>query len=307
MENKVLNDFKVDNKLVGDQVLSLLIDSQIEGSCNGQLSEGVYSMMCAITPDLAKILLENCNNNNRPLDKINYTNLKNAMLNGEWIFDGTPIQFDSEGNLINGQHRLTAVILADMYIPFMVIFGLNNKAFKVIDTGKNRGLSDVFAIDGIPNYRNASATTKFLYNFNRGVYDTYNGYKGISNTEALNYYKTLENISESVKFGVTLFGTNSQLKVLPAKYLCGFHYLFSKVDKEAGEDFLNQLFSGIGLEVNSPILVLRNKILLIKSNKNLTLTTKELIKNIIYCWNKWRDGEKIQKIKLPTTQTLEIQ
>jgi hypothetical protein len=43
------------------------------------------------------------NNHNRPLTRTNITKISNAMTNGEWVFDGTPISFDKYGNLLNGQ------------------------------------------------------------------------------------------------------------------------------------------------------------------------------------------------------------
>lgn len=50
------------------------------------------------------------NKNNRKLNEATVERYVNMMSKGEWIMNGEPICFDRYGNLVNGQHRLTAII-----------------------------------------------------------------------------------------------------------------------------------------------------------------------------------------------------
>ena len=87
------------------------------------------------------------------------------MVNGKWMFDASPIQFDVDGKLINGQHRMRSLIKSNTSQTFLIVLGLDNETFKVMDTGRNRQASDVFSIAGIPNYKRVSTLTSFVYVF----------------------------------------------------------------------------------------------------------------------------------------------
>ena len=69
------------------------------------------------------------------------------MKNGLWqIADA--IKFDLNGMLCDGQHRLSAVILAKISIDFLVIVGFSPDAAVVIDKGRNRTFVDSAKLRG---------------------------------------------------------------------------------------------------------------------------------------------------------------
>lgn len=76
-----------------------------------------------ITPRIAKTMLSH-NTGNRPLRKAVVQRYATDMENGDWQDNGDPIRFDTNGRLIDGQHRLEAVILSDTPIDAWVLRGL---------------------------------------------------------------------------------------------------------------------------------------------------------------------------------------
>ena len=100
-----------------------------------------------ITPSKAKTYLE-ANTNNRNVKDRHVLKLSNEMKSGRWKQDtAETIKISKTGRILDGQHRLMAVIQSGVSIYFHVAKGLNEEVFDVIDTGSNRSAADVFKIN----------------------------------------------------------------------------------------------------------------------------------------------------------------
>lgn len=73
------------------------------------------------------------------------------MRNGNWRVTHQPIAISPDGAVLDGQHRLHAVILADATVTMLVAYDIDPTTFAVIDTGTSRGTHDALKIAGIPN------------------------------------------------------------------------------------------------------------------------------------------------------------
>src|SRR5688572_11095199 len=100
-----------------------------------------------ITPETAKAMLAQ-NTRNRHLRSKHVQHLAEAMRGGRWTMNGDTIRFNGNGELIDGQHRLAAVIESETPITTAVIRGLDFAAFDTIDTGAKRMAADALTIDG---------------------------------------------------------------------------------------------------------------------------------------------------------------
>jgi len=99
-----------------------------------------------ITPEKALEYKKLNFDKNRKISIPHVYNLKLAMLNKEWVSDGSDIKFDIEGRLIDGQHRLEAIIRAGIPVEMLVTRGLSHEAAQVMDRGKTRSVSDVLKL-----------------------------------------------------------------------------------------------------------------------------------------------------------------
>ena len=95
-----------------------------------------------ITPEIAKTMLGE-NVNNRRISRDNVNLFAREIRNGEWRFNGEAIKFGKDGRLLDGQHRLLAVIAADKPLTTLVIRGLEDETQQTMDSGKTRTLGDV--------------------------------------------------------------------------------------------------------------------------------------------------------------------
>lgn len=103
-----------------------------------------------ITPDIARSWLDT-NQNNRRINKRFVSQFVQDMKSGNWQITGDAIRFDSNGTLIDGQHRLRACIEAGASFPSYVMYGLDPSSKEVIDTGKARSARDVLSMRGLTN------------------------------------------------------------------------------------------------------------------------------------------------------------
>jgi hypothetical protein len=109
-----------------------------------------YSTVVNVTPKLAYEWLET-NDNNRNLKAAHVKALASDMSAGRWVFTGESLQFSKDGRLLNGQHRLHAVIASGETVKFNVVRGLDDDAQRHMDLGAKRSVSDALTMNGYKN------------------------------------------------------------------------------------------------------------------------------------------------------------
>lgn len=286
--NDILDAFMPNGSIVGKSIID---ESTIE------------TRVVFITPKLAQDILDDRNTTNRKISKPNLRFLIKEIESGNWHMNGDSIRFNSEGVLTDGQHRLLAIVKTGQTLPFVVITGLDAEVFKTIDVGRKRTGSDVMSIEGIKNSNQVAAITKFIYAFRVGKYSENRAtHRTLSNVELIDYYYTLDEIDKSISF-YNQYGRKAQGLLSPS-IIGGFHFLMSEIDGEQANEFLSKVCTGVGLEDNSPMTALRNKLIKAKVDKNYKLTNLELLSNIVYAWNKFRKGQTARNIRVPNDYKL---
>lgn len=99
-----------------------------------------------ITPSYAKKLLAT-DSNNRKLMKQKVERYAALMRSGNWTAsDVFTISVDWNGHLIDGQHRLTAVVVTGLTVEMVIVSGCDPILRKYIDTGASRTTSQVITM-----------------------------------------------------------------------------------------------------------------------------------------------------------------
>lgn len=99
-----------------------------------------------VTPELAKEWLKH-NNFNRPLKPRLVDKYVRQILAGHWRRNHQGIAFDANGILIDGQHRLYAIIKTGQSVTMLVFLNETQLAHESIDNGKTRSLLDVIRLE----------------------------------------------------------------------------------------------------------------------------------------------------------------
>ena len=103
--------------------------------------ENFIGRVVEITPELAKKWLA-ANKDNRHARPSHINNLAREIKNGKWTLTHQGIAFSSAGRLIDGQHRLEAIIAAGEPVFMAVFIGLDDNMFGALDRGIRRTLTD---------------------------------------------------------------------------------------------------------------------------------------------------------------------
>src|SRR5690554_2314745 len=101
-----------------------------------------------ITPDQAIKWLEQANTNNRKLSQKHVDRLARDMTEGKWVLTHSGIAFGPDGTLLDGQHRLWAIVESGVSVEMFVWRGVEPQSMMAIDAGKSRSLADILNIAG---------------------------------------------------------------------------------------------------------------------------------------------------------------
>lgn len=77
-----------------------------------------------ISPEEAQAYLNN-NAKHRPIKEKKVAEYMSEMRDGKWKLNGKTICFDTTGRLLNGQHRLSAVVRSGVSLTTVVVRGLD--------------------------------------------------------------------------------------------------------------------------------------------------------------------------------------
>jgi len=123
---------------------------------------GVRSQWMEIDPKTAKLWLEN-NFRNRPLKDDVVQAYARDMINDTWVATHQGIAFNDKDELIDGQHRLSAIVLSGKTVRMMVTFGLPSliagkemTTMDAVDRGRTRSMADQLTIQH--GFKNGSLT-----------------------------------------------------------------------------------------------------------------------------------------------------
>ena len=139
-----------------------------------------------VTPEIAQGWLQyNTHNRTASMDRVRQ--FADDMLHGRWEFNAQTITFDREGRLIDGQHRLMAVVESGIAVEMLVVTGLSPSSQMTIDIGAPRSAGQQLSLSGIANARNASSVAVCLIRLDRHGDKVWTQHEMPSKSEQIGY------------------------------------------------------------------------------------------------------------------------
>lgn len=255
-----------------------------------------------VTPSFAEELLK-MNINNRKVRQVHVDDLAAAMRKGEWTLSNDAIVV-SEGNiLLNGQHRLLAVIKSGVSCPFILYTGAEDTSYDIMDTPTVRRVADVLSRNGgVNTLRAESAINKYL----NLCYDKQNEWMTMARfnnqAEATRrervkcYDDNRENLGKWLRISESLCSKSNNLIAVAA--IAGFalfleNKLFHSEDKIIS--FLEELLLD-GKVTNTTVLYARKKLLRHKMKVEI-IARHDVTRYLFRAWNDYVLGKQVQIIK----------
>ena len=104
-------------------------------------NERIIKQHVLVTPEIAKEILRTHNERNRPFSRGYVEQFKEAIREGQFK-EVNAITIDWNGNLLDGQHRLKAVVETGIPVYMTIIFGQDPDDFDLTNTGHAMTISE---------------------------------------------------------------------------------------------------------------------------------------------------------------------
>lgn len=243
-----------------------------------------------ITPERARVLLER-NMQNRNLRKAVVAAYARDMAAGAWKMTGAPLILSTAEDVIDGQHRLAACILADVPFTTVVNYTDDLSIHGAIDTGLKRTVADELKFRGESNVHALAATLKLLWLYDR---DPLDWSATPSSRELVQYLDAYPEIREALKIS----GRVRSKVPFPLSPLAATTELLLRLhgDEEAGV-FCLQIADGVNLANGDPILALRNFAIRVDRDRLYRPDTVEWLAVTIKAANFWIRGQPISHLR----------
>ena len=216
--------------------------------------------VCLITPEKAADLLR-ANTANRPLKQLHVAFFENQLRRGEMQLTHQGIAISVSGKLLDGQHRLTAIVNTGISAKLLVARNMPDSTFAVLDTGTARLASDVLAIEGLQNTSCLAAGIRlYIYYYeNPGVIWSGKISKNATTTKIRQeYFFDPDNWHWAAKTAQS-FVTSRLVTPGPTAAFLYLAVAQAKYSKHYLCNFLRQVKEGAGLNHGNPILAFRNR------------------------------------------------
>lgn len=245
----------------------------------------------SITPELAAEFLSR-NTLNRPKKPSKIKLYSESMAAGQWPVTGVPIIFGRGGRLLDGQNRLQAIIDTGSTVRTLVVEGVEDEVFDVIDSGARRSSSDVLVIMGYEGWIAScgSSAVTVASNLMRGLWPYTNT---VSPQGVREFVECHPDLMRSVEF---MSGFPRKGVTINHSAGAALHFLMAKKSAVLADRYMQQLYIGNDLCFGDMVLTLRNSIeakgkvgeFNDRSGKTL------LVGAIIRVWNSLRSGRSIK-------------
>lgn len=216
--------------------------------------DGMQTVTMTVTPGQAKAWLDAMPIQRR-LRAAQVEKIARAIRQGRWKLTANGIAFDRAGVVMDGQHRLSAIIAADRPVSIRVTFGVERSAFLATDSSSSpKTVDDALRHDGVPAGLStiAAQMVRMLYRTDRG-FSAFQNVLQPDNEEAITSFYEHDGIMDAARLAQRVKG------IVPSLGVFGFYILqASKIDTTKAVRFAEQVGSGINLQAGSPALLLRN-------------------------------------------------
>ena len=246
-----------------------------------------------ITPEIAKLWLAR-NTDNRNLRRGRARVLGEDMERGQWRENGESMSFDTNGVLVNGQHRLQAVINSGHGFMATVTLGVEPDVRPTVDTGLKRSAGDILKMQGEQYGTHLATTTQLWARYASGELE-----RGFFGSSKLSHQQVLDMIDLNPDIRHSVQYICRQQRGLIAHSDAAFlHYAIVRSGelRERANEFMDRFLDGWNLDIGNPILALRNRII-VESKPGARMSKHWVIALVLKAYKIWRKGKESKYLK----------
>lgn len=278
---------------------TLTVAPDLDRACHMTSAAGVTYDFMYVSPELAEQWLGK-NVGNRRLRKALMSRYSRDIAAGRWLENGSSIIRAKDGTLLDGQHRLQAIVAVDVGAWMLVVQNVDPTIHPTIDDGAKRTTADRLTFRGEINaHRSAAVLRRIMlweqgYVFNTGAYQP-------TAQEQLDFIEG----NDRVKAAVVAANHYTRRKLLPPSIIGLAWYVFAALDADQCAEFFDRLDDGAMLSFNHPITVLRNK--LIELTREPGRVPEDLLLHyVVKTWNLYRAKKTLQLLRVGAAEKFPV-
>jgi hypothetical protein len=245
-----------------------------------------------MTPEVAGKLIEARNGHNRNVTWGRVTQYAEDIRRGEWLMNGEAIKIAKDGTVLDGQHRLMAILEADRPIETLLVTGLDPTAQESMDQGKPRGFNDVLRLRGEKDYNVLAAAVKLIATYERDGVPFARGFaSAVSNQQASLTLARNPEIRDACKLATRL-----RKPWMPVSNMGALYFLMSAAEEGRAAAFFTQL--GEGVELAGPVHTLRDRLICehaISDGTRMHLKVRMVF--VVIGWNAFVEGHSLPDLR----------
>ena len=235
-----------------------------------------------VTPAMAQEWLTH-NEVNRNIRQHDVEKYARSMIRGRWTLTGEAIKFSRDGQLLDGQHRLTAIVRAKTAVSLMVVRGIESSAQLDMDSGAKRSASDALGFLGESSTALLAASARLAFLVDNDLINAERKKQGVSHGEIADYVAAHPDLRDAV---LAALGLRKYIDAPPTAIVVAYYYLRQIHQTQAGE-FFNGLASRANLPTGSAILALDSRLRSIRKN-GTRASHRDYLNLFFKAWNYWR-------------------
>jgi hypothetical protein len=282
---------------------------------NDDLVPGVKIGLIMLTPELAVEFEKRIPRRQRRKSPRLVAKYSTDAVANKWPFIGDALRFNTENQLIDGQHRCEVVKQTGVSIPTIIVFGLDNDAIVPMDSGKSRRFEDLLDMEEhIENATQVAGLTRRVTHWMLGNYGTPNVARVLNpqwlnasptNEQLWTVYRALKDeLIESTRQGMSysrFFKKSAGPLVFSFTWL-----LLTRIDLDAREKFFHELKDGPGKQPACPAISQLTRKLNEKYAKGSAPTPWEWQHYLFQAWNRMIQGDtkELRRPSFPAHNTV---
>lgn len=248
------------------------------------------SAVVVVTPEMAsRMLLRNLHNRNCSGSLVQ--NYARDMTSGVWYLNGESIKFAVDGTLLDGQHRLRAVVASGCSVPMFIVRGLPVETQPTMDQGRRRSAADALNLGGLKNASILAASAKFALGVMSNGYERAQWYKATTQEIA-----TFVDANPSLIPAAEVASSVHRRIDCPPTLVAYASWRFSEISTAASADFFDAASHKVGLTDGDPVIALTDAFAELRRSRK-RMPHEALLSGTFRAWNARRDGRIMRVVK----------
>lgn len=256
-----------------------------------------------VSPSHATYELEMHNNMNRPINPDDVDTLARLIGSGKFVSNGQTVSYDTDGEIVDGQHRFAAVVRAGIGVWLWVIRGLEPEVRPTIDDNNRRKFRDDLGMNKVSSGASIEALLRkiMLWDYNGGLAKRGKMRGRVMRLDLANeYVKRVDEVNDALSIA-------KEYPRIPMS-ITNRAFLWWLLTQHADRDLVRQFFSilsiGSQLSKDDVVVRFRDKIISERNQQYAyqhreRYATPEHIFFAIRTWDAWVKGERLVSFMRP--------